>query len=190
VLDFAGVVETHGPITAVTPPNKNKGDGTGEAPVKVCDSCGELVHISAKECPACEALFPEPEKLKLELRDVDIMGTEPDDMNITEWRWRKHTSRASGKLMIAVDYYGGLSDPVITEYFPITHDGYAGTAAAQKLAAIANRCGAASAMSCSDLDDICRGMQMGDKPKKINYKKDGKYFRVTRRDFGGHLHVS
>jgi DNA repair protein RadD len=192
VLDFAGVVETHGPITAVKPPNKNKGDGTGEAPVKACDSCGELVHISAKECPACEALFPEPEKQKLELRDVDIMGTELDDMNIniTEWRWRKHTSRASGKLMIAVDYYGGLSDPVITEYFPITHDGYAGTAAAQKLAAIANRCGAASAMSCSDLDDICRGMQMGDKPKKINYKKDGKYFRVTRRDFGGHLHVS
>jgi DNA repair protein RadD len=183
VLDFAGVVETHGPITAVTPPNKNKGDGNGEAPVKVCDSCGELVHISAALCPACDAPFPVPEKPKLELRDVDIMGIEPTEMVITDWRWRKHISRASGKLMVAVDYYGGLSDPIITEYFPITHDGYAGAAAAQKLATISSRCGAISAMSYSDPEDICRGMQIGRKPKKIGYKKDGKYFRVTSRDF-------
>jgi len=35
VLDFAGVVATHGPITCVRPPNK-AGEGTGEALVKVC----------------------------------------------------------------------------------------------------------------------------------------------------------
>jgi hypothetical protein len=84
VLDFAGVVATHGPITAVQPPKK-AGDGNGEAPVKVCDNCGELCAISVANCPACGHAFPEPERKKLELRDDDIghhvidRGSQEDD---------------------------------------------------------------------------------------------------------------
>lgn len=52
VLDFAGVVSTHGPITAVQPPKRTgSGEKEGEAPVKVCENCDELVHLSAKVCP-------------------------------------------------------------------------------------------------------------------------------------------
>jgi len=122
VLDFAGVVQAHGPITAVQPPKK-AGKGNGEAPVKVCDACNELVHISAKVCPTCDTPFPEPEKPKLELHHDDIMGVDVQEMTVTEWRWRKHTSRASGKEMLAVSYYGALSDPLVEEYFPVTHGG-------------------------------------------------------------------
>ncbi|MEG2189025.1 MAG: DEAD/DEAH box helicase, partial [Christensenella sp.] len=50
VLDFAGNVKRHGPVTDVQPP-KHKGAGTGEAPVKICDECAELVHASVKVCP-------------------------------------------------------------------------------------------------------------------------------------------
>lgn len=182
VLDFAGVIETHGPITNVTPPTK-KGSGDGEAPVKICESCGEIVHISLRSCPACGAAFPAPEPPKLALRDLDIMGMDSTDMAVTDWRWREHIGRASGKAMIAVDYYGGLSDPVITEYFTIWHDGYAGSAATQKLATIASQCGAMSAISHDDLNHICSAMQKGRKPAQISYKKDGKYFRVLRREF-------
>jgi len=182
VLDFAGVVETHGPITNVTPPKK-KGSGTGEAPVKVCESCGEIVHISAKVCPACGAAFPVPEEKTYRLYDGDIMGADPSEITVTDWQWRKHTSRSSGKIMIAVNYYGGISDPIITEYFTILHEGYSGTAAVQSLSAIASQCGAVSAMKNSDIDEICYEMNMGRKPERIRYKKDGKYFRVTRREF-------
>jgi len=182
VLDFAGVVEMHGPITAVKPPNK-KGDGDGEAPAKVCESCGEIVHISATICPTCGEAFPAPEPPKLALRDVDIMGFEATEMEITDWRWREHIGRGSGKQMIAVDYYGGLSDPVITEYFTILHDGYAGSAATQRLATIASACGAVGAMQHSQIDEICAAMQTGRKPHQISYKKDGKFFRVMRREF-------
>ena len=52
LLDFAGNVRRHGPITDVIPP-KRKGDKKGEAPVKLCEQCQELVHLSAKVCPAC-----------------------------------------------------------------------------------------------------------------------------------------
>jgi len=126
VLDFAGVVEMHGPITNVQPPKKSAGDGEGEAPVKVCDACGELVHISAMTCPACGAAFPEPVKKALVLRNDDIMGLEGKELEVSAWAWKEHTSKASGKQMLAVTYYGGLSDAPITEYLPILHEGYAG----------------------------------------------------------------
>jgi DNA repair protein RadD len=95
VLDFAGVVESHGPITAVQTPKKG-GDGNGEAPVKVCDNCGELCAISAAVCPACGHPFPEPVKKALVLHHDDIMGLEGSDLDVTGWTWRKHISKASG----------------------------------------------------------------------------------------------
>jgi DNA repair protein RadD len=183
VLDFAGVVEEHGPITNVRPPSKSKGSGDGEAPVKVCESCGELVYISATVCPSCGHEFPEPEKKPLALRDVDIMGMEAIEMPVTDWRWREHISRSSGKAMIAVDYYGGISDPVITEYFTILHEGYAGQRAMQTLASIAAQSGALDAVRSNELPEIALKMSAGRRPSMIEYKKDGKYFRVLRRLF-------
>jgi DNA repair protein RadD len=185
VLDFAGVVEMHGPIVAVQPP-KRGGDGDGEAPVKVCDNCDELVHISAKECPSCGHPFPEPEEKKLKLHHDDIMGMEGKDFELTGWNWRRHISKASGNLMLACTYYGGLSDKPITVYFPVLNDGYAGQMALQKLMAIAEKSG-------SDLSEISRlkgaealdyiVIQMGKSkhPNAIEYRMDGKFFKVVRR---------
>lgn len=185
VLDFAGVIATHGPITAVQPPKKG-GDGNGEAPVKVCDNCGELVHPTIRICPACGFAFPLPEPPKLELRHDDIMGLEGADLDVSSWIWRKHTSRASGKEMLAVTYYGGLSDRAITEYLPILHDGYAGQKAMQSLLTIATaartRGIADAAMSGTDgLDRLAEHMTNSTHPASIKYKADGKFYRVLRR---------
>jgi DNA repair protein RadD len=76
VLDFAGVVQTHGPITAVNP-KKPSGKGEGEAPVKVCEACKELNHISAKECIACGEPFPEPKPAK------------QNSTTTTSWGWMR-----------------------------------------------------------------------------------------------------
>ena len=182
VLDFAGVVQAHGPITAVEPP-KRKGDGNGEAPVKVCDACNELVHISAKVCPTCDTPFPEPEKPKLELHHDDIMGVDVQEMTVTEWRWRKHTSRASGKEMLAVSYYGGLSDPLVEEYFPVTHGGYAGEKAVATLGIIASSAGAQLRQGIT-LDGAAAVMNASRPPADITYKRDGKYHRIIGRLWG------
>jgi DNA repair protein RadD len=187
VLDFAGVVASHGPITAVQPPKKG-GDGNGESPVKVCDNCGELVHISATLCPACGAPFPEPVKKKLLLRDDDIMGLEGKDLDVTSWNWRIHTSRASGKIMLSVTYYGSLSDKPITEYLPVLHDGYAGQMAMQKLFTMASSSGAdlshASRMEGEDgLDYISVQMSNSMPPRAIEYRLDGNFFRVIKRSW-------
>lgn len=184
VLDFAGVVQTHGPIVAVQPPKRKgeEGRGVGEAPVKVCDNCDELVAISAKECPACGTAFPEPEKKVLKLHNDDIMGTTGFDMDVTSWAWRKHTSKMSGKDMLCVAYYGALSDPVVTEYLTVTHDGYAGQRAVAQLVKMAQKAGA-SFEGVDLLEDWAERLNKSRPPSHISYKKDGAYYRVLTRDW-------
>jgi DNA repair protein RadD len=181
VLDFAGVVATHGPITNVQPPKKG-GDGNGESPLKVCENCDELVHISVMVCPACQHPFPVKEAKKLQLHDDDIMGLEGKELEVTSWTWRWHTSKASGKQMLAVTYYGSLSDGPITEYLPILHDGYAGQMALQKLLGIARSANCVNAVLYAKGHDIAIEInKQSTPPSMIEYRKDGKFFKVTRR---------
>ena len=182
VLDFAGVVETHGPITNVQPPSK-AGSG-GKAPTKECPACGEICAISTRACPACGEPFPDPENegapTPFILRDHDIMGKSGFEMEVTSWAWRKHTSRTSGKEMLAVTYYGALSDPPVTEYFPVTHEGYAGTKALKSVAAIACSC-MVSLEPSMDLLDAADALTKGKPPYSIEYQKEGKFYTVKRR---------
>jgi len=187
ILDFAGVVEAHGPITNVKPPNK-KEKGDGEAPVKVCDECLELVHISAMVCPACGFEFPAKEAPDLSLRNDDIMGIEGREMTVTAWNWRKHTSKTSGKEMLAVTYYGALSDEPVTEYLCVLHEGYAGDKARRLFNDIASK----SISNPVDLYISSNGeliatsdymQEHGTLPISIEYRKDGKFFRVLDRSW-------
>ena len=178
VLDFAGVVATHGPITNVQTPTKA---GNGEAPVKVCDNCGELVHISVAVCPACGTEFPPPDKKKLdlELRDDDIMGLQGNDMEVTRWQWRKHISYTSGNEMLAVTYYGCLSDPTVTEYFAVLNSGYAGEKARNTLASIMFK--SKAKVNSENLEQISSEMTASQPPASIEFKRDGKFHRVISR---------
>lgn len=180
VLDFAGVVETHGPITAVKPPTK-KGEKAGEAPMKVCENCNELVALSVRICPACGEAFPEPERPKLHLRDDDIMGIHGTEMEVRAWEWRKHISRASGNEMLSVTYYGALSDAPVTEYFPVLNDGYAGQKALRTLSGIASW--AKVHLPDAALEDVAKALTNGVQPESIEYSKDGQFHRVIKRSW-------
>jgi DNA repair protein RadD len=180
VLDFAGVVEQHGPITAVNPPPK-KGDKVGEAPVKVCDNCQEICGLSARVCPACGTPFPEPVRPTLKLSNLDIMGNEGIDMDVTAWTWRKHISRASGKEMLSLTYYGGLSDLPVTEYLSVMHDGYAGEKSRRLLADIAYKSKSKLTYLMPDLHDMAQILTEGQPPVRIEFKREGKFFSIVRR---------
>jgi DNA repair protein RadD len=182
VLDFAGVVEQHGPITAVRPPPK-KGDKVGEAPVKVCDHCQEICALSVRICPACGAEFPEPVKPALKLSNLDIMGQDGTDLEVSSWTWRKHISRASGKEMLALSYYGGLSDPPVTEYLAVCHDGYAGEKSRRLLSEIAYNAGWRHNRNSrpSDLHEMAQQLTESEPPSHIEFKRDGKFYTVLKR---------
>jgi DNA repair protein RadD len=183
VLDFAGVVQDHGPITAVNP-KKATGKGEGESPVKVCDACNELNHISAKECIACGEPFPVPKPPKQKLHDDDIMGLDATEMNVTEWQWRRHISRASGKEMLMVTYYGALSDKPVNEYLTVMHDGYAGQKARVSLVKIASNAGVHGVTLDNQLDDVAFDLNKATPPSLIKFRQDGKFYRVTDRRWG------
>lgn len=77
VLDFAGNTMRLGPINDPRIPRK-KGKGTGEVPVKLCDSCGAYNHISARFCVDCGDMFIFKTKLKPSAETADIIrASEP-----------------------------------------------------------------------------------------------------------------
>ena len=184
VLDFAGVVAMHGPITSVQIPDKKGGDG-GQSPVKTCPQCAEICHASVRSCPACGWSFPIAEKELLQLRNDDIMGLETQEMTVTAWRWRVHTSRTSGLEMLTVTYYGDLSEKPVMEYLPVLHDGNAGVKARRELIEMANRSRAVVDFSRTGLVDklniISSGLNAATPPATIEYRRDGKFYRVISR---------
>lgn len=181
VLDFAGAVAHHGPITAVKPPKK-AGSGNGEAPVKLCDECGELVHPTVKTCPACGHEFPPPKEKHYTLHNDDIMGISGTEMDVSAWTWRVKTSRTTGVEMLMVSYYAGLTDMPIKEYICINHEGYAGQKAMRLLAEISRHAGVDSTqLHLPTTGAIADMMTSAKPPRQIEYKKDGKFYNVIKR---------
>jgi DNA repair protein RadD len=108
------------------------------------------------------------------------MGLDGDALAVTSWAWRAHTSRASGKEMLAVTYYGALSDTPVTEYLTVLHDGYAGDKALRLLATIAGKAGVQLEPG-AGLDDTANALNNGQCPSELEYRRDGKFYRVLKR---------
>lgn len=183
ILDFAGAVAQHGPITDILPPEK-KGEGTGEAPVKVCENCQEIVHLSAKECPACGSVFPEPEKPKAKLHDDDIMGMDKaKSMEIDAWHWHARKSK-KGQMMLVAKYRKGLyasEQPV--EYFCVGYDGFPGEKSRREVAVICQKSGVQFDVTGSHgrWFEIARKLNEANPPRFIRYEKSGKFFNIKGR---------
>ncbi len=181
VLDFAGVVRQHGPIIAVQPPSKS--GGNGEAPTKACPQCHEILVLNAAQCTNCGHEFTkgeEKEEAELKLHSDDIMGIDGSELAVKKWKWVVHTSKASSKRMLKVTYYGALSDPPVTEYFTVLHDGYAGEKAVRMVRFIADKAHAPLPAN-PTLEDGAEILTLGVPPATINYRKDGKFYRVLKR---------
>lgn len=184
ILDFAGVVAMHGPLTDVQMPQPGK--PTGEAPVKACPECAELIHLSYTVCPECGYEFPQRDRTRwLKLHADDILGTSERRMDVARWNWCRHVSRASGAAMLRVTYYArAISDEPLTEYYPVMHDGYAGRKARGELAHILwYSAGEWIRDNSLDLDVISRALNDARPPRRLFYKRNGKFDRVHRREW-------
>jgi DNA repair protein RadD len=178
VLDFAGVVSEHGPITGVKAPKKGS-DGEGEAPAKSCPACGEIVLASAKVCPVCGHVF-EVTQEPVKLHQEDIMGRDRSETEpVISWRWKEQRSKA-GPMMLVVDYY--TPSLTISEYLCVQHMGYAQDKAVRLLAMICKKAGV-SVPSLDSLDAAAGYMTKVPAPTEITYEKDDKFFRVTKRQW-------
>lgn len=111
VLDFAGNTARHGPIDMINAEDTRTG-GMGEAPIKICEKCDEIVYAGVKICPNCGEEFP--------TSDLDITATaskdallshqqEPDWRPVNQVGFEDYISNA-GKRSIKITYYCGYGD--------------------------------------------------------------------------------
>jgi DNA repair protein RadD len=185
VLDFAGLVATHGPVTNPYIKEKRPTKGDGTPPTRVCNDCGEICHAAAKECSHCGFLFPEPEKKEFHLdADADIMG---DDLNklheltVRDWTWRVQQSKSNGRDMLKVTYYGQYySDPPITEFLCVLHDSGIAQKHMRILNYICNNSGV-DVMTHQTLDELANALNSASPPSAVEYKINGKYQDIKSR---------
>ena len=83
--------------------------------------------------------------------------------------------------MLSVTYYGGLSDPPVTEYLAVTHDGYAGEKSRRLLADISHQASVDLDYGATDLHQMAQQMTEGRPPAQIEFKKEGKFYTVMKR---------
>lgn len=127
VLDFARNTINLGPINDPVMP-KAKGKGGGEAPVRLCESCGRYCHASATVCPFCGAEFPRMLHIHHGASTAELIRTKEEAPVVRKAfkvdRVVYHEHRKDGRPpAIKVHYYCGLR--VFHEWVCLEHDGFA-----------------------------------------------------------------
>lgn len=183
VLDFAGNVETHGPITEVTPPSRARRGGKGPAPTKICPVCQEIIAMQYKACPVCMYEFPKTEETERQflLSKLDINGgSKHFEMPIRTWVWKKSQSRA-GNEMVTVRYYPqDLTQQPINEFLLLWHENmFIRERAIKRLRYLAEHAGIELWSSFASTDDLCKELTgMGKAPSHLIYHNENKYPKV------------
>lgn len=124
VLDFAGNTRRLGPINDPRIP-KRKGEGTGDMPLKTCDACGCLNHISARFCVnnECGHEFTFQEKLSTKNSTLAlIVRDEPqvELFKVDRVTYDRH-SRPGSIPSLKVSYFCGVRR--FTEWVCLEHHG-------------------------------------------------------------------
>lgn len=178
VLDFAGLVEKHGPVDMVEP--KKPGKGEGEAPIKQCPECDELLHASARVCTCCGYEFPPSEEPKHAARasDAPILSTnEPVWREVTGRTLRRH-DKPGGIPSVRVDYTLGLG--IQKEWVCPGHEGFAKTKADRWWKSH----GGALPFPASADEFLDRAEELA-VTAEIQLRKNGKYWDVVGHQVGG-----
>lgn len=122
VLDFAGNTRKLGPINDPVVPRK-KGEGGGEAPVKLCEVCNTFNHASVRICSCCGSEFQFEVKIKDQASSIDIIK---GDAPITRvYKVSQITARVHKKAgrpdCLKLNYFTGLK--AFDDYVLFEHPG-------------------------------------------------------------------
>jgi len=119
VLDFAGNLLRNGPID--NPVVKTPGKGGGEAVMKICPNCSEIVHAAVRVCSCCKYEFKFQHHLSEKSESAPVLS---EDLwhHVDDVEYKMYTG-TKGIPMLKVRYICGLR--VFSEYICIEHNGYA-----------------------------------------------------------------
>lgn len=187
ILDYAGNIERHG---CIDDPNiripKDKKE-PGEAPVKVCPDCDAFCHASAATCIECGHEFPPPKsKVEQEHSTAALLKAQraADIHEVHLWELKAH-NKPGKPTSLRVDYKGApmlgierLRASIVSEWVCFEHQGFAQTKAAQWWFQHGGEIPAPKTTE----EAIERAEELTT-PVQIGLTKDGKYSRITRREF-------
>lgn len=177
-MNFAMNVERHGPVDAIEP--KKPGRGEGEAPVKQCPTCEELLHASLRVCWCCghEFVFEEKPKFTAKASDAPILSTsEPIWREVTGRTFRRH-DKPGGIPSVRVDYSLGLA--VQKEWICPGHTGFAKTKADRWWKQHGGKLPFPS-----DADEFLDRAEEVAVTAEVQLRKNGKYHDVVGHRVGG-----
>ena len=171
VLDYGGNVVTHGPVDAPRP-NVQRGGGGGEAPCKTCPGCRAIVATAVRICPECGHEWEYQAK-----HDGVAFGgsllTSPEDeegwRTVDRVEMRRHT-KAGSPDSVRVTYQCGLE--FVDEWVCPQHAGY-------PRVRYEMWCRETGAPVC---DTVGEALEHPPAIGRVRVKRDGKYWRVQRRE--------
>ncbi len=120
ILDFAGNVTRHGPVSFVEPPKaKGSGESKGVAPCKECPECLEIVPAQVRNCPVCGYEFPKHDYSWV-LFDGDINGGGYERHKIWKWSWMITESKAKNPMIVCE--FRANNGEIIKKFFMVWHE--------------------------------------------------------------------
>jgi len=170
ILDFARNIRRHGPIDMIgIETGKEKGEG-GDAPIKMCPQCAEIVYAGVAVCPICTFVFPPPVKeLTSKAYDDAVLSDEIIEREVYTVSYARHEKEGKRPSM-KVTYETGLTSH--SEWICFEHEGFARAKAVKwwgkRADGIAPRSVAEALERTSELAE----------PERIRVQRDGKYWRV------------
>jgi DNA repair protein RadD len=180
ILDFAGNVRRHGPIDAVVP--KEKGEGDGEAPTKVCPECSSYVPVGALTCPDCGyefvPLVRNPPLLAPVADTLPILSDHrPQWVDVTAVTYARH-QKLDKPDSLCVTYHAGLVS--YREWICLEHPGFARDKACKWW--IRRAPGMPVPASITAALEIAPYVLA--RPTEIAVRRNGKYFDIVGAKFG------
>lgn len=186
LLDFAGNVDQHGAIDKVKAPRAT--GGNGDAPMKVCEKCLQVLYAGVRVCPSCGFQFPwstgEFHNSASHSAPVSFMS-EPEDHIVTGWFWSVHEKRGAkegDKPTMRVDYFtqGGMDK--FCEFVCFEHTGFAlGKARGWWRDHVPD-------YAAYPPESVAEAVKLfGDPsirvPVRLTVRKEGKYWRIIGKEF-------
>lgn len=129
ILDLGGNIQRHGPVDAIRVKVKDEDGEPGEAPVKTCPTCEEILPAAATMCNVCGFEFPR----EIARHEAKAANAQPLQTLTEEWvdvrmiDWCVHQKRGappeSPKSLRIMYTYGVRS--VVSEFVCVEHVGFA-----------------------------------------------------------------
>jgi len=179
VLDFAGNTARHGPLDALNVKTKEDGGGEGDAPVKICPDCQEILHAAIKICPACDHEFPPPEiRLSRKAATNAILTSQLQSLwcDVTKVTYTRHQKRGGGTPSMRVDYRCGLT--TFSEWVCFEHAGFARQKACQWWSRRMPKYPVPNTV-----EVVLKASEYLPIPTRICVKPEGKYTKITSVEF-------